>query len=72
VVLGRGEHHLAFGFGVHVCPGSHVGRVQMGVALEELLQRTVAFVPDGEPAWAPFPVHGPRSLPLRVDGAGES
>jgi cytochrome P450 len=71
VVLGRDGHHLAFGFGVHVCPGSHVGRVQMTVALEELLGRTDAFVADGEPAWAPFPVHGPRSLPIGVVGAGE-
>jgi cytochrome P450 len=72
LVLDRDEPHLAFGFGVHVCPGSHVGRVQMRVVLEELLARTASFVPTGEPAYAPFPVHGPRSLPLRLESAALS
>jgi cytochrome P450 len=67
LVLDRGEGHLAFGFGVHVCPGSHVGRVQIRVALEELLARTASFASAGPPAYAPFPVHGPRSLPLRLE-----
>jgi cytochrome P450 len=69
LVLDRAEPHLAFGFGVHVCPGSHVGRVQMRVVLEELLARTASFGPTGEPAYAPFPVHGPRSLPLWLEPA---
>jgi cytochrome P450 len=69
LVLGRGGHHLAFGYGVHLCPGSHVGRVQMRITLTRLLARTAAFAPAGAPVPAPFPVHGPRSLPLRFTPA---
>ena len=71
LVLGRPEHHLAFGYGVHLCPGSHVGRVQMRVALTELLARTMSFTAAGEPSYAPFPVYGPRALPLRLVPAAQ-
>lgn len=66
VVIGRRERHLAFGFGVHVCPGSHLGRLQTIVALDALLDATDWFELDGEPRFAPFPVHGPMELPLRT------
>jgi cytochrome P450 len=65
VVLGREERHVAFGYGVHVCPGSHIGRLQTRLVLELLLDRTVTIERDGEPTFAPFPVHGPMHLPLR-------
>jgi cytochrome P450 len=64
---GVSARHLAFGHGVHVCPGAHVGRVQTRVVLEELLARTSGFTLAGEPEYAPFPVHGPRSLPLQLE-----
>jgi len=66
LVLGRTERHVAFGLGVHVCPGSHVGRRQTCIVLEELLARTSRFEIAGEVAWAPFPVHGPMRLPLTL------
>jgi cytochrome P450 len=69
VVLGRAERHVAFGFGVHVCPGSHVGRVQTRILLEELLSRTSAIEVVGEPVYAPFPVYGPMHLPIALHPA---
>jgi cytochrome P450 len=69
VVLGRTERHVAFGFGVHVCPGSHIGRVQTRFLLEELLARTGGFEVVGEVVDAPFPVHGPMHLPIALHPA---
>ena len=66
VVLGRPERHVAFGFGVHVCPGSHIGRLQTRMVLEELLARSTSFEITAAPTFAPFPVYGPMRLPLRI------
>lgn len=66
VVLDRPERHVAFGYGVHVCPGSHVGRLQTRLALEQLLAATAGIEVIGEPTYAPFPVYGPMNLPLEV------
>lgn len=35
----RRSRHLTFGFGIHACPGAPIARMQMRVALEELLAR---------------------------------
>lgn len=41
--LDRGRNrHLSFGFGVHTCPGAPLARMELRVAIEELLRR----VPD--------------------------
>ncbi len=72
VVLGRPERHVAFGFGVHVCPGSHIGRLQTRLALGELLDRTSRIELAGAPVLAPFPVHGPMHLPLALHPAPPS
>lgn len=34
------KSHLAFGHGIHLCPGNHLARLEARVAFEELLART--------------------------------
>lgn len=69
VVLGREERHVAFGYGVHVCPGSHIGRLQTDLVLRRLLAATARIERAGEAVYAPFPVYGPMHLPLRLTPA---
>jgi cytochrome P450 len=40
--------HLSFGFGPHICPGMHLARLEMTVALNELFDRTsrIEWDPD--------------------------
>ncbi len=66
LVLGRRQHHLAFGHGPHSCIGQHLARLELRVGVEELLARTRTVELDGEPEWMSWPVYGPRRLPMRV------
>lgn len=50
----RNPHHLAFGLGNHFCLGANLARMEMRVALAELLRR----LPDME-----FATHGPEFQP---------
>ena len=50
----RNPHHLAFGLGNHFCLGANLARMEMRVALVELLRR----LPDME-----FATHGPEFQP---------
>lgn len=59
--------HLAFGRGPHNCPGIHIGRMQVRIALEELLKQTKGFSLVGEPAIANFPEIGAISVPLAFE-----
>ena len=59
--------HLAFGRGPHNCPGLHIGRMQLRVALEELLVATKQFDLDGEIVMSRWPEIGALSVPLRFD-----
>jgi cytochrome P450 len=66
VLLGRPGRHLAFGHGVHVCPGSVTGRDELAVALRALLGATEHFEIAGEIVYSPWPTAGPTTLPLRI------
>lgn len=68
-MLGRPVKHVAFGNGVHKCPGEALARIELRVFLEELLARTSHFALAGEVELAQWPEYGPRSLPLRLQPA---
>lgn len=59
--------HLAFGRGPHNCPGAHIGRMQLRVALEELLAQTKGFALAGDIKPTRFPEIGALSVPLRFE-----
>ncbi len=58
--------HAAFGYGVHVCLGQHLARMEMRIFWEELLPNLAEVGLDGKPSRsaANF-VSGPKSLPIR-------
>jgi cytochrome P450 len=67
--LNRPVKHLAFGNGVHKCPGEALARLELRVFLEQLLARTQRFELDGAVQYAPWPEYGPKLLPLRFVAA---
>ncbi|HZV50932.1 MAG TPA: cytochrome P450 [Candidatus Dormibacteraeota bacterium] len=68
-VLDRPREHLAFGHGVHKCPGAPLARLEIRVGLEELLRRTSGFELAGPVTWSRWPEYGPTSLPVRLEAA---
>jgi cytochrome P450 len=61
----RPTKHIAFGNGVHKCPGEQLAKMELRVFIEELLARTRHFELDGAVELARWPEYGPRSLPMR-------
>jgi cytochrome P450 len=59
--------HVAFGRGPHACPGAPLGRLQLRIALEELLARTRSFTLDGEVVPTRCPEIGALRVPLRFE-----
>jgi len=67
VVSRQPNPHLALGHGVHFCLGAHLARLEIRVALEEVLATFDTFALDGPPEWTRSNRHtGIRHLPLRV------
>lgn len=65
VIIDRKENrHAAFGLGIHRCIGSNLARLEMRVAVEELLKRIPEFHLAGTTTWSEGTVRGPRILPL--------
>jgi cytochrome P450 len=58
------SRHLAFGHGAHKCPGAPLSRLELQIALEELLGSTRSFTLREEPTYWTWPVYGPITLPL--------
>jgi cytochrome P450 len=66
VIIDRKQNrHAAFGLGIHRCIGSNLARLEMTVAVEELLKRIPEFVLAGPVKWSEGTVRGPRQLPIR-------
>jgi cytochrome P450 len=64
------QSHLTFGFGVHVCVGAHLVRLELQEAFAVLSRRWPDLALDtddpNDVQWSsPFGVHGPSRLPLR-------
>jgi hypothetical protein len=45
------ERHIAFGYGLHVCLGAHLARLQLQAYLSEIASRKMKFAVDCEPEW---------------------
>jgi len=56
--------HLTFGFGVHKCVGAPLARLEIRVAIGELLQRTSRIEPAGPAVRTGNPRFGISSLPV--------
>jgi cytochrome P450 len=57
--------HLGFGYGVHVCLGSMLARLEMRVGFEALLARAEGFALAGEVDWMPSNrLLGIRRMPI--------
>ncbi|MGH8984146.1 MAG: cytochrome P450 [Acidimicrobiia bacterium] len=65
------NRHVAFGSGIHRCVGRHLGRLELRVALADLVAR-IARCEIADPAgvaWSFGENRGVRALPLRVTRA---
>jgi cytochrome P450 len=62
------EQHIAFGYGLHVCLGAHLARLQLQAYLSEIASRKMTFVVDGEPEWIEhsFMLRGLKRLNAKV------
>uniref|UniRef100_UPI0025DDE2E7 cytochrome P450 n=1 Tax=Mycolicibacterium sp. TaxID=2320850 RepID=UPI0025DDE2E7 len=61
------NRHFAFGSGIHRCLGSNLARMELRVAIEELITRIPTFEladPDAV-TWSGGQVRGPRRVPIR-------
>lgn len=60
--------NLLYGAGIHVCLGAPLARLELRIALEELLARTTAIALDAAapPQRETYPSNGFQALPVRI------
>ena len=62
--------HVAFGAGIHVCPGARLAKIEAEIALERLLSRFPRLelaVPSQDVRWSSQPgTRGLAALPVRL------
>ncbi|MDX2156122.1 MAG: cytochrome P450 [Hyphomicrobiaceae bacterium] len=59
--------HIAFGFGAHVCLGASLARLEMRIAIQELLARIETFRTEGPIDWMPSNrLLGIRGMPISI------
>ncbi|WP_167343376.1 cytochrome P450 [Rhodococcus erythropolis] len=63
------KNHLAFGFGMHACLGQHLARLDLRIAIEELLARTKSFCVSGDVQRVAYPVLSVVKMPLALESA---
>ncbi|MGE0774654.1 MAG: cytochrome P450 [Sphingomonadaceae bacterium] len=63
----EGRKHIAFGYGLHVCMGSPLARLETGIAIPKILDRWSRIDFAGPLEWhAQLLARGLKSLPLEV------
>lgn len=63
----EGRKHIAFGYGIHVCMGSPLARLETGIAIPKILERWRSIEFAGPLEWHPqLLARGLTALPLRV------
>ncbi len=62
----QSDDGLVWGHGIHVCLGAPLARLEMRIALEELLGRTRSFSVSGEVRRSVYPSDGLASFRLRL------
>jgi cytochrome P450 len=61
------NRHVSFGFGVHVCLGASLARMEMRLAFQELLDRVEHIQPEGPIDWMPNNrLLGIRRMPVSI------
>ena len=59
--------HLTFGHGSHFCLGASLARLEIGIVLDELLDRFGEIVPTGPVEWTRSNKHtGVRHMPVKL------